>query len=187
MRAPIIGLMQRGQFDAIAALNTSRALAGLSIGLVGFSIYLFVLRGFYAHQDTRTPFVLNVGENLLNIVFALLLVGRWGVLGLGLAYALAYLLSSVWALSVLRDKVGAFPLKPIVSSLWRMLLAAVLMAEAIWFVTRNVDDDTGWSALGQITVGGVVGIIVYLGVAFALRIPELDWVRRRLPGRSAQT
>ncbi len=67
-----------------------------------------------------------------------------------------------------------------------MLLPPVLMAEAIWFVTRNVDDDTGWSALGQIIVGGVVGIIVYLGVAFALRVPELDWVRRRMPGRSVR-
>ena len=53
-------------------------------GSAAFSIYLFTMRGFYAHHDTRTPFVLNVGENLLNIVFAFLLVGRWGVLGLGL-------------------------------------------------------------------------------------------------------
>ena len=33
-------------------------------------VYLFVLRGFYAHQDTRTPFVINVVENVLNIVLA---------------------------------------------------------------------------------------------------------------------
>jgi hypothetical protein len=66
-----------------------------------------------------------------------------------------------------------------------MVLAAVLMAEAMWLVTRNVDDDTGWSALGQIVVGGVVGIVVYLAVAIALRIPELDWIRRRIPGASA--
>ena len=41
--------------------NASRALGGFALGLVGFSVYLFVLRGFYAHQDTRTPFVINVG------------------------------------------------------------------------------------------------------------------------------
>ncbi len=180
LREPIIGLMQRGQFDAGDALNTSRALAGLSIGLVGFSVYLFVLRGFYAHQDTRTPFVLNVGENLLNIMFAFLFVGRWGVLGLGLAYAFAYLLSSIWALTVLRDKVPGFALRPILDSLWRMLLAAVLMAEAIWFVTRNVDDDTGLAALGQIVVGGLVGAVVYLAAIVALRAPEFTWVRTRV-------
>lgn len=180
LRDPIIGLMQRGQFDATDAFNTSRALAGLSIGLVGFSVYLFTLRGFYAHQDTRTPFVLNVGENLLNIVLAVILIGRWGVLGLGLAYAFAYVLSSIWALRVLSYKVRGLDLRSIWNSVWRMLLAGVLMAEAIWFVTRGVGTDTGWSAIAQIVVGGLVGVIVYLLVLFALDARELDWLRRRI-------
>ena len=79
------------------AANTARALAGFALGLVAFSVYLFTLRGFYAHQDTRTPFVINVVENLLNIVLALVLVGRYGVLGLGLAFAIAYLCRRVGA------------------------------------------------------------------------------------------
>ncbi len=90
---PIIGaFLQHGQFSEHAAITTGRALGGFALGLVGFSVYLFVLRGFYAHQDTRTPFVINVVENMFNIVFAVLLVHRYGVLGLGLAFALAYLL-----------------------------------------------------------------------------------------------
>ena len=124
LRDPIIGLMQRGQFDPVASENTARALAGLAIGLVAFSVYLFTIRGFYAHHDTRTPFVLNVGENLLNIVFAFLLVGRWGVLGLGLAYSFAYLLSAAWALQVMAYKVPAFAVRTVVSDLWRWLLAS---------------------------------------------------------------
>ncbi len=180
LREPIIGLMQRGQFDALDAFNTSRALAGLSVGLVGFSVYLFVLRGFYAHQDTRTPFVLNVGENLLNIVFAFVLVGRWGVLGLGLSYAFAYLLSSLWALRVLTYKVRGFALRPMLGSLWRMLLAAVLMAEAIWLVTHDVASDTGWDALAQIVIGGSTGVAVYVAVLLALGAPETAAIRSRL-------
>ena len=76
LRHPIVGLMQRGQFDATAAHNTARALAGLAIGLTAFSIYVFVMRGFYAHQDTRTPFVINVVENVVNIVLAIVLIGQ---------------------------------------------------------------------------------------------------------------
>ena len=180
LREPIIGLMFRGQFDAVDLANTSRALAGLSIGLVGFSVYLFVLRGFFAHQDTRTPFVLNVGENLLNIVFAFLLVGRWGVLGLGLAYSFAYLLASLWALSVLSVKVPGFRARAVLGTMWKPLLAAVLMAEAMWFVTREADQNTGWSGLAQIVVGGLVGGVVYVAVLVAVRADEMAWVRRRL-------
>lgn len=174
---PIIGLMQRGQFDAVDARNTARALAGLAVGLVGFSVYLFTLRGFYAHQDTRTPFVLNVFENLLNVVLAFVFVARWGVLGLGLAYAVAYLISALWALNVLSHKVPGFPLREIASSGWRMLLAAVLMAEAMWFVTHRVDTDHGWSGFAQLIVGGVVGLVVYGAVLVALRAPEVAAVR----------
>jgi putative peptidoglycan lipid II flippase len=76
LREPIVALMQyAASFDAVGVANTADALAGLASGSSAFSIYLFVLRGFYAHQDTRTPFVLNVGENLINIVLAFVLVG----------------------------------------------------------------------------------------------------------------
>ena len=58
LRRPIVGaLLERGQFDASDAANTSRALAGFALGLGAFSVYMFTLRGFYAHKDTRTPFV----------------------------------------------------------------------------------------------------------------------------------
>ena len=110
---PIVGaFLQHGQFASRPPITTSRALAGFSLGLVGFSVYLFVLRGFYAHQDTRTPFVINVVENALNIVLAVVLVGRYGVLGLGLAFALAYLLSAAWALQVLSYKVPGYGAAP---------------------------------------------------------------------------
>ena len=183
LRSPIIGLMQRGQFDPVATANTSQALAGLSVGLVGFSIYLFSLRGFYAHHDTRTPFVLNVGENLLNVIFALVLVGRYGVLGLGLAYSGAYLLSAWWAITVLGYKVPGFSVATIWSSLWRMLLAAVLAAEAMWLAARFSTSNTGVSGLGRIVIGGLVGLAVYVVALVLLRVPEMSSLRRRLGGK----
>ena len=96
--------MQRGQFDATSAQNTSDALSGLAIGLIGFSTYLFILRGFYAHGDTRTPFFLNVGENGLNVVLAVILVGPFGVFGLGLSLGIAYLVAAAVSLIILRQR-----------------------------------------------------------------------------------
>ena len=105
---PIVALLlQYGNFDESAVTNTARALVGLSVGLSGFSIYLFVLRGFYSHGDTRTPFFINVFENILNIIFAILLVDKYDVLGLGLAFSFAYLISSGVAIVVLRGKTFA--------------------------------------------------------------------------------
>ena len=111
---PIVAqLLQYGNFDASATTNTARALTGLAVGLSGFSIYLFVLRGFYSHGDTRTPFFINLFENALNVVFAIALVKKYDVLGLGLAFSFAYLISSVIAFIALRRKIANLP--PIIS------------------------------------------------------------------------
>ena len=186
LRRPIVGaLLEYRNFSAEAADNTADAIAGFSLGLVSFSVYMFVLRGFYAHQDTRTPFIVNVGENALNIILAFVLVGRYGVLGLGLAFAIAYLVSAVWVLNILSYKVRGFSLRPIAASFWRMLSAAVLMAESVWLITHGVTPDSGWRAVAQLVVGAVVGVIVYGTVLFAVRAPEIESLRRRLSGLAA--
>ncbi len=58
----------------------------------------------------------------------------------GLAYSLAYLVAAAWALQVMSYKVPSFSIRAVASGLWRPLLAAVLMAEAMWFVARQSDD-----------------------------------------------
>lgn len=185
LRRSIVGaLLEYQNFSADAAANTADALAGFSLGLVGFSVYLFVLRGFYAHQDTRTPFVVNVVENSLNIVLAIVLVDRYGVLGLGLAFAIAYLVSAIWSLQILGYKVPGFSFRPIATATWRMILASVLMAEAVWVVTRVIDGETGVGAALALGVGTIVGIVVYVGVLLLLGAPELDRIRNLVPGRA---
>jgi putative peptidoglycan lipid II flippase len=76
--------------------------------------------------------------------------------------------------------VPGFAVGPLLSSIGRMLLASVLMAEAVWLVTQQVGGNAGVDAVVRLTVGTVVGAAVYLGVLVLLKAPELDAVRRRL-------
>jgi putative peptidoglycan lipid II flippase len=99
-------LLGGGAFSDDAVTTTARALSGLSIGLVGFSLYLFALRGFYSHSDTRTPFFINVGQNALNVVLAIALANRFDVLGLGLAFAISYLVFAVVAVEAMARRHG---------------------------------------------------------------------------------
>ena len=183
-RSIIGGILQHGRLNADQALNTSRALAGFAIGLAGFSIYLFVLRGFYAHQDARTPFIINCFENALNVLLAFLLVGRYGILGLGLSFGIAYLVSAAFALQVLSYKVPGFEVRPIYQSLARMVLAATIMAEAVWWVGRNVGGNAGNAAIPRAVFGTIVGSLVYVAVLLLLRAPELDLLRDRMVRKS---
>jgi putative peptidoglycan lipid II flippase len=184
LRRPLIGLaLENGKYGAEGALNASRALAGFALGLGAFSIYLFVLRGFYAHKDTKTAFKVNVVENAINIMLAVVLVGAFGVLGLGASFAIAYVIAAFWALQILSYKVPGFEVRPILRSLWRMIVAGALMGEAVWFVTRNIGGNVGVDALVRLAVGAAVGVIVYFGLLAAMGAPELDALKRRLPGR----
>lgn len=184
LRRPIIGAaFQWKRFSEQAADLTSRGLAGFALGLGAFSLYLFVLRVFYAHHDARTPFFINVGENLMNIVFALVLVGRWGVMGLAAGFALAYTLATIWALQVLSYKVPGFPIRTVALSLARTTLASVVMAEVTWLAARQVGANSGYGAITRCVVGGLVAVVVFIVVLLALGGDELDEVRRRLRGR----
>lgn len=184
LRQPIIGgLLQHGNFTAADTLVTSRALAGFAIGLGGFSVYLFVLRGFYSHQDTRAPFTINVIENVLNIVLAVLLVGRYGVLGLGLAFGLAYIISALLALRVLSWKVPGFDVHGLLVFMGKTVLASIVMAESVWYLNRAIGSNTGPGAFARIVAGLVVGPLIYLALMAALGTPEVhkaqEFVQRR--------
>ena len=144
-----------------------------------------MLRVFYAHHDARTPFVINLVENAINIALALVLVDRFGLLGLGVSFAAAYLLSALWALQVLSYKVPGFPLRPLLGALYRFLLASAVMAEGVWVVARTVGSNSGAGAVLRLTAGTVTGVAVYLGVLAVLRAPELDELRHRF--RPAQS
>jgi putative peptidoglycan lipid II flippase len=188
LRRAIVGaLLQHGEYSAVDADAAAWALGGFALGLVGFSVYLFVLRGFYAHQDTRTPFVINVGQNALNIALAFVLVGAYDIMGLAAALAISYVVCAAWALQVMSYKVPGFPLPEIVSSLWRMAVAVAIAGEVTWLVTSHVGASAGTGAWLRIILGAIVGLVAYGVVLVVLKAPELTAARARLAGRLRTT
>ncbi|MFZ9929860.1 MAG: murein biosynthesis integral membrane protein MurJ [Ilumatobacteraceae bacterium] len=178
MARPIIGLLlQHGEFDATAADTTARALAGLALGLIGYSVYLFVLRGFYAHQDTRTPFVINCFQNVLNITLAFILSPSLDVLGLGIAFSASYVLAAIGALFVLRNKVRGFSALDVLLGLSRLVIAAASMGAIMWMVLRPIGSNSGAGALVKVVVGSGVGVLTYLGALSLLKAPEVEHLR----------
>jgi putative peptidoglycan lipid II flippase len=83
-------------------------------------------------------------------------------------------------MQVLSYKVPGFPVRSILGSIVRMLIAAALMAEVVWLVTQQVGGNVGIDALVRVVVGALIGLAVYLGLLYAMGAPELDAVRHRL-------
>lgn len=176
---PLINaLLTYGQFSDAAATNTARALMGFAVGLVGFSVYLFTLRGFYAHENTRTPFALNVVENAINITLAIILVDRHGVLGLGLAFGIAYLVSAVTVLVVLSVRHQAIDWTSLASIAIRTVGAVIVMGVAIALIETALSPTTGWGYVTEVVIAGGVGTVVYGALLIILGVPEIRQVKR---------
>ncbi len=179
---PVVGfLLERGALSGASAQLTADCLALFALGLVPFSVYLYALRGFYALHDTRTPFLLNAMENGINIALALVL-SRWlDVPGLALAYAGAYAVAAVAAVTVLGRRTGG-RLGGSAAALLRPVAAAAVMAGAVRVVTAALPGTAPDGVV--VAVGIVVGAATYAGALAVLGVTEAGELLARIRRRS---
>ncbi len=186
LATPIVSvLLERGEFGATSVDTTVTVLAWLAVALPGYTVFLYTMRGFTAFRDTRTPFLLNLGESVLNAVLALALVGPFGLTGVIASYAVAYSIGAVVALVVLRRRVHGLGGRSTGGSVARDVVAAGIMAAVLLAVVQLVDLDGPTETLVELAVGVAVGALVYLGVLAALRSEDLGSLRTALGRRPA--
>jgi putative peptidoglycan lipid II flippase len=182
---PMLAVIVRHQFTAHDAVVTADTLQAFAISLVPFSVYLYVMRAFYALQDTRTPFVLNAFENVVNVILAIVLFSRLGVQGLALAWSGAYLIAAVAGLLVLRRRIGRVPDADAARSTVRAGAAAIAMALVAAPLAGAIGRSSPGAALLATAAAGAAGTLVYVAGLLALRSTELSsillLVRRRDP------
>ena len=168
-------LLVRGRFLAADADITGRTLAAFAIGLPGFSIYLYALRAFYSGQDTRTPFMINLVENLLNIIFVLSF-GRSSPAMLALAFSLAYLLAAALAVWRLHERLGGLgpELGATLKMMGQVLGAAGAMAVVVWLSQLVVGGDHGGQAVVRVVLSVIVGTAAYGAAVSLLKIEGTD-------------
>jgi putative peptidoglycan lipid II flippase len=165
--------------------------AAFALGLPAFSAQYIALRGFYAFEDTRTPFVLQVAIAATNVLLALVAYAvlplRWRMVGVALAYALTYLVGLALSTSVLRRRTGGLDGHNVVRHYVRLLAAAVPAGLLGWLVAWLVGQWLGEDMVGSavsLAAGGLVLLLGYVAAARALHVRELTDLLARLGIRS---
>jgi putative peptidoglycan lipid II flippase len=191
LAAPIVRLLL--DHGVVTAESTSLLVPVLRVfvlGLVPFSTFQLVLRAFYALQDTRTTFLVNlvaVGVNVVvNLVLFNLLPEQWKIPGLAFGHAASYTVGSALLLWTLSRRIGGLGGRRILAAVARMLVAGLVMVGVTVLVGRAVGAvvDPGFLRdLLTVAAGVTIGAGVYLLAARLLRVEEigllLDIVRRR--------
>ena len=180
---PVVALLlQRGMLTPGEAGVTAACVALFAVGLLPFSLYLYALRGFYALHDTRTPFVLNAWENLINVVVAVALYPWFGVQGLAFSFSVAYAVAAVMALRSLSGRTGGLGIDlKTRQMLARTTVAALVMTLAVRLAVVALPGRA--PAIAEAAVGVVVGVVVYGAALSAMRVREMAEIVKRLRTR----
>jgi putative peptidoglycan lipid II flippase len=177
----------------------SRAIAqvmiAMMLGLVPFGWLYLIQRVFYAFEDAKTPFylqvVVTVVATVANLVAALVDPAHTGIV-VGLGQTVSNLVAAVVGFMLLRERLGSLRLASTIRTYLRLLVASVAAAVLGWVVIRlmgafGVDAATWTGALEQLVVGGGVFVLAALVLAHLMRVEEvaqlLDPVLRRVRRR----
>jgi putative peptidoglycan lipid II flippase len=183
---PIVSLLlEHGRFSAGDAQLTADVLTWFAVGLPAFSLYLLFVRGYTAMQDTRTPFLLNLGENVVLIALDLVLYPAMGVKGLALGFSLSYVAAAIAAGVDLRRRAGGLAVAGVTSSIVRIAVASAIMAGVVAAVSAAMPGDVGLALAARVAVCIIAGAITYVIAARALGVDELTSFLRQLRGRAA--
>jgi putative peptidoglycan lipid II flippase len=155
-------------------------LAAFAVGLIPFSFFQLELRAFYALRDTRTPAVLNIWVNIVNVVvdigLYLVLPDRWRVVGLALGYASSYAVGLAMMTRALRERVGGVDGQRVTQTTVRLFVAAIpagAVAAGIAAGAQYLLGNGRAGSLAGLAVGLGVGAALFVRFAGAMRVGEL--------------
>ncbi len=211
---PLISLLERGAFDASASALVYSTLSMFTLGLIVHSALEIIARSFYADKDTLTPLFAALGGALINfgLAFALSDVARvdakallnaialsapslqlsrevGNVSGLALANSLGVMFEVLALLFILRRRWRGIAEDALSRTLFKTLIASLVMAAAI------VAFDLVWESLVlgsglsltilRLALAGALGLTTFLLTALLLKMQELPELAKLIRQRPA--
>ncbi|MFF3765970.1 murein biosynthesis integral membrane protein MurJ [Streptomyces sp. NPDC001922] len=187
---PLATLLYAGSGES-GARSIGYVLMAFGLGLIPYSVQYVVLRGFYAYEDTRTPFyntlivaAVNAAASGLSFV---LLPARWAVVGMAASYGLAYVVGVGVAWRRLRTRLGGdLDGAHVVRTYARLIgasIPAALLGGAVAFGVLELLDNGVLGSLAALVGGGIVLIGVFYGAAKRMRVEELTAMVGMVRGR----
>ena len=186
-------------FDFGAATTDQARILGqvisvFMLGMLPFTLFYVLLRGFYSLEDTRTPFFITVAFSL---VFLGLLVPIFGLLTgqgvqityIALCYSFSYWVGLVIAWIVLARKLGGLSSLSTIGSIARMLIVGILSVLVMLFIQSRLNEfffgDTNivnysdkTTLLMQLILVILSGTISYIALSWIFRVPEIPLAYR---------
>lgn len=186
LRVQIVRLiLGSGHFGWPQTIMTADALGMYAIGLVALGLIPLYSRAFFAMHDTKTPMLVTIPTTVLAVILGYFLAfsAKMGIGGLALAYSVANIIQLAILYLLLRRRISLAVERELWIALATYLLLGLVMGAAIQLTKTLVGTMTDLRyAVNVLLQGGLgiaVGVAVYLGLAFLLRLPEIEFLWRK--------
>ncbi|MDX9855618.1 MAG: murein biosynthesis integral membrane protein MurJ [Candidatus Moranbacteria bacterium] len=185
LRAEIVrAVLGAGEFDWEDTRITLWILGFLSLSLFAQSTIPLISRAFYALENTKTPFYVALLSEAINISAVIILINKFQVMGLAIAFSLASIVNMLvlfWLLDryfkgVKKESAFESILKITVSS----LLAGLFIYLARHFMANFVELRTLGEVVAQLVIAGGTGLAAYLIACHWLKVDEFYDFRKSI-------
>jgi putative peptidoglycan lipid II flippase len=177
---PAMRLLSFGEAKGEGSVVLAAAVAGLALGLLPYSGFLLLARGYYALGDSRTPGVVSVACALVGVtvmvVSSATVDGAARIFLLGVGHSVAYAVGVVVLGIGLARKTGG-SLWP--AALGRIVAVASIVGVAAWWVADQLVDADSGRGLDLVVVAGLGAV----GAGLILLGDQVAGVRRALSRR----
>ena len=170
-------LFARGAASIDEARSTGFLLSIFVIGLVPFSLFYLLLRGFYAMEDTKTPFFINIILNLINLFVAIYffnnLSEEFKVAGLVIGYVTSYFMTTPILWIFLNRKGLKLRTFNLLKEALKPIFASLIVLIVLYLIGNNLsvfNSTSTSSSLIQVIIWGVSGSIIYFVLSLILKI-----------------
>ena len=174
-------LLEHGVVTESSTLLVAELLQVMVLGLVQAALYQMMVRSFYAMQDTKTLFWINLAMVALNIGLNFPLYGAMGVSGLALGQVIATTIAVAIQLKIMSGRIGGLEVGSLAQGFGRAAVATAGMGLVVWAMTAFIagpdDDPSTTIAALEVTAAVIVGGALYLLLARALGVKEVAYLR----------
>ena len=165
-------------------------LGTLCLAIFARSVFHIASRGFYAYQDTKTPFIVSIFAIGLTIILSVWFYSlNWGVDGLGLAQSLGAIVEIIILLYILQKRSnGALLDKAFWRATLRMLFATVITGCVAFSMTKFIPlmatDTSLVITIPKFLVISAISVITYFTASYFLNLkeakPVFDYIKKKL-------
>jgi peptidoglycan biosynthesis protein MviN/MurJ (putative lipid II flippase) len=143
-------------------------------------------------HNTRTPFYIALASEAVNILAVIILIGKYQVLSLAIAFSLSSLVQMFLLLFSLRSKFSNLDDKRIINSVGKVAIATfsggIFIQLFKYLIAQIVNLDTFLGVFTQLSISTIVGAAVFIAACHFLKLEEFmnfkeSFIRRILKSK----